>query len=149
MPMHAVLLLRLKEAPAPSTLALLRERFLTEFGLTSEDFYPGGPLLALSNSATDPAPDDGASWISTNLLRSYYGPGYERGDIDFLVRAAEWFERWMPGCEPWYGPDIDAPEGIVAFDAAERERLLDHSRRAGWRGSEGRDRPGAPGESQA
>jgi len=62
--------------------------------------------------------------LSVNVATRYYGPGYERGDLPFLVILAEWLERKIPGCVVLYGGDSD--DTLEPFDAKARSGLLDH-----------------------
>lgn len=68
-------------------------------------------------------PEEGETFIRVFPATRYYGKGYERGDISFLIMLAEWLERVIPGAEVWYGGDSS---GCCAskFDKPERERMM-------------------------
>ncbi len=70
-------------------------------------------------------PEDGETFLTLSLHSRYYGEGYERGDLPFLIMLAEWLERNIPGGEVWYGGDSS---GVLAkrFGKAEREYLFTH-----------------------
>lgn len=70
-------------------------------------------------------PDPGETMLEVHVSTRYYGPGYERGDLPFLVMVAEWLERRIPECEVWYGGDSS---GVCAapFGPEERSEMLDH-----------------------
>ena len=56
----------------------------------------------------------------THLWSSYYGPGYERGDLPFLLALRRWFEAKIPGCAVYYGGDTGETLDLLD-DAAERD----------------------------
>ena len=125
MPTGAVLLVRTQLPLSESQLVRLRELFLAENHLGEEDFYPGGPLVVIRNPNEGPMPIEGGRslWLDTNILRAYFGPGYERGDVELLTRCAAWLEGNIPGGEVWYGHDVD-DDNLRPFGAAERLSLL-------------------------
>jgi hypothetical protein len=126
MPTGAVLLVRTQRPLSDSQLSRLRELFLAENQLGEGDFYPDGPLIIIRSRNEGPIPiEDGRSlWLDTNILRSYFGPGYQRGDVELLTRCAAWLESNVPGGEVWYGHDVD-DDNLRPFGAAERRALLD------------------------
>jgi hypothetical protein len=126
MPTGAVLLVRMQRSLSESELGRLREQFLAENRLSEDDFYPGGPLIIIRDENEGPMPiRDGRSlWINTNILRSYFGPGYTRGDVELITRCAAWLESHVPGGEVWYGHDVD-DDNLRPFGPAERRALLD------------------------
>lgn len=69
-------------------------------------------------------PEKGETFIRVHPATRYYGEGYERGDLPFLIMLAEWLERNIPGGEVWYGGDSS---GVCAekFDKRARKRYLD------------------------
>ena len=101
---------------------------MTRFRLNLEDFYPGGPLITLDKlDSGGTFLEKGAEreWLTLNCLASYYGRGYERGDIEYFCAAAEWLEHIIPGAEVWYGHDCD-DENIMPFDVVARNNLLEY-----------------------
>lgn len=50
-------------------------------------------------------PEPGETFIQVHLQTRYWGPGYERGDLAFIVTLAAWLERRFPESEVWYGGD--------------------------------------------
>ncbi len=129
MPTGAVLLARLRVELAEEFLQKLRGQLSEDLELDSEDFYSDGPLILVRNVNEGPIPiDDGvSSWVNVNLWKSYYRPGYERGDLELFVRCAEWLEQHLENCEVWYGHDVD-DENLRVFDKCAREILLDYQR---------------------
>ena len=125
MPTGAVILVRTPSALSESQLHSLRELFLAENHLSKDDFYSGGPLTIIRNPAEGPMPirDENSLWLNVNIYRSYFGPGYERGDVELLTRCATWLESNIPGSEVWYGHDVN-DDNLRPFGAAEREALL-------------------------
>lgn len=79
-------------------------------------------------SAITPRPTE--TFIRVGLLRRYYGPGYERGDLRFLIALAEWLEQRFEPCEVWYGGDSS---GFWAhhFDRPARDALKLHFYKVG------------------
>lgn len=71
----------------------------------------------------DPLP--GETFLEVHVWASYYGPGYERGDLPFLISIAEWLDRKIPGCTVLYGGDSS---GVCAepFGPEQRAALMDH-----------------------
>lgn len=90
MPTGAVLLVRMQRSLSESALARLRELFLAENRLGEDDFYPGGPLIIIRHPNEGPMPiRDGRSLrLNTNIFRSYFGPGYKRGDVELITGTA-------------------------------------------------------------
>jgi hypothetical protein len=64
-------------------------------------------------------------FINVNLGTRYYGVGYERGDLPFIISVTEWLEYKIPNCEVWYGGDSSGIEAIH-FNAVERKKLFTH-----------------------
>lgn len=81
-------------------------------------------------------PKKGEQFIEVHMWTRYYGPGYERGDLPFIIAVAEWLEIRIPGCEVWYGGDSS---GINAelFDKAARSALFEHFVKGGHRAYRG------------
>ncbi len=93
-------------------------------------FWPNGrralEIVALyEQDGPDIEPAAGETFVRAHLKTRYWGPGYERGDLPFLLAFASWLERKIPACEVWYGGDSS---GVCAvrFDHTERSRMLDH-----------------------
>lgn len=70
-------------------------------------------------------PKKGETFIQVYPATRYYGPGYERGDLPFLIMLAEWLEETIPGAEVWYGGDSSGVEA-VKFDWDARRTLFKH-----------------------
>lgn len=68
-------------------------------------------------------PEKGETFIRVYPATRFYGRGYERGDLPFLIMLAEWLELKIPDCEVWYGGDSS---GICAtrFDREARTELF-------------------------
>lgn len=74
-------------------------------------------------------PKEGEQFVRVQLWDRFYGEGYERGDLPFIIMVAEWLEhriRAVDGnesAEVWYGGDSS---GICAtrFDAKRRLELF-------------------------
>lgn len=64
-------------------------------------------------------------FIEVHLGTRYYGEGYERGDLPFILSVAEWLERRLRGCQVFYGGDSSGVSAI-AFDAVERAKIFAH-----------------------
>lgn len=73
----------------------------------------------------DIEPEDGEQFIQIHPATRYYGEGYERGNLPFLIMLAEWLERRIPGGVVWYGGDSSGVEA-EPFDKAAREKLWAH-----------------------
>lgn len=81
-----------------------------------QDYTQDGP---------DITPAEGEQFIRLNLFGRYYGAGYERGDLPFLLAVAEWLESAIPGSKIFYGGDSS---GVCAepFDGPARDALWRH-----------------------
>ena len=125
MPTGAVLLVRIRHPLIESQLNRLRELFLAENHLAEEDFYVDGPLVVVRHPDEGPMPirDESSLWINANLYRAYFGPGYERGNLELITRCAKWLEENIPGGEVWYGHDAD-DDNLRPFGPSERRALL-------------------------
>lgn len=68
-------------------------------------------------------PEPGETFIEVHLGTRYYGIGYERGDIGFIIHVAEWLEANIPDAQIFYGGDSS---GICAepFDREARRKLF-------------------------
>jgi hypothetical protein len=69
-------------------------------------------------------PPKGKEFLKVNIMESYYGKGYERGNFPFLYTLAKYLEK-KTGGEILYGGDSS---GILAepFGEAERAVLMEH-----------------------
>ena len=125
MPTSARMLVRLRTQPDDTFLQQLRKEFMREMNLSGEDFYSGGPFVTVSREDTKRMPviDDRSTWLDVNMWSTYFGAGYLRGDGEFFIKCGAWLERQIPGCEVYYGHDLD-DENITRFDQAARDELL-------------------------
>lgn len=136
MPVGVTMLVRLNQEPEDSLLQTLRIQFQHDLELTEEDFYNSrfsrGPLVNVEEGDLPfmPVLDEKSAWLNVNLHRSYYGLGYERGDIRLFVRCAEWLEQHLRGCEVYYGNDVD-DENVHLFDKTTRETFMSYYREVG------------------
>src|SRR5687768_8881327 len=130
MPTGAVLLAELPHPLDEPALVRLRSEFLTDMRLGSDDFYVGGPLRIVPSRGEGPIPtsgDERRTWLEVNLWRAYFSPEYPRGDIETIVRCAEWLEARLPGCRRWYGHDVD-DDNPAPFPPQRRQVLLAHAK---------------------
>ena len=116
---------RLTQALSPDQLQELRNEFMKAMPLTVEDFYFEGPLIVVPEQDREvmPVKDDLSFWIAVNLWRSYFGPGYMRGNPKLFARVAEWLEKRLEGAEIYYGNDVDS-ENVALFNSETRKKLL-------------------------
>ena len=129
MPTDAVMVIRLAKAPDWGEPNRWRRDLLTEFD--PEAFNYNGPLCIIRiPEYWGPMVNDGSTWFDVGVSRAYYGKGYERGDVAFFVRVAEWLENRIVGCQVWYGHDAD-DESLAPFGRADREALLSYFREVG------------------
>lgn len=126
MPTAVRIYVRLTQALSPDQLQALRNEFMQAMSLTTEDFYYEGPLIVVPDEERKymPVKDDLSFWIAVNLWRSYFGPGYVRGNPELFARVAEWFEKRLKGAETYYGHDVDS-ENVALFDPEARKKLLE------------------------
>ena len=129
MPTGVKIYIRLRELPTSKDLQTLRNDFIGDMALSEEDFYVSGPLIVVPEADHKymPRKDDSSVWLDLNLWKSYYGPGYERGDPELFIRSAEWLEQHLPGSEIYYGHDVN-DENVSRFDTAARNELLNNYR---------------------
>ncbi len=82
-------------------------------------------LSKIEQDGPDVNPGPGETILEVHVWTRYYGIGYERGDLPFLLVLAEWLERKLPDGAVWYGGDSS---GVCAapFGKAARKKLLDH-----------------------
>jgi hypothetical protein len=130
MPTGVKMYVRMNEAFSPEALQLLRNEFMQAISLTADDFYFSGPLIVVPEDERGymPVIDESSVWLDVNLWKSYYGPGYQRGNPELFVKCAEWLEERLRGSEIYYGHDV-GHENVSLFDHAAREELLDLYRR--------------------
>ena len=126
MPTAVKMYVRLDHPLSPAEVESLREEFMQAMTLTLEDFYYTGPIVIVSAEDRPyvPVKDETSCWLDVNLWRSYFGPGYERGNAELFVRVAEWLEQRWPGAEIFYGHDVN-DENVSRFDDAMRKELLE------------------------
>ena len=97
--------------------------------LTTDDFYLSGPLIVVpeKDRSDMPVKDESSAWLNVNLWKSYFGPGYERGNAELFVKVADWLEQQLPGSEVYYGHDVGG-ENVSKFDGSARNNLLEFYR---------------------
>jgi hypothetical protein len=127
MPTGVTIYVRLNELPPSEELRSLRNEFMQAMALTADDFYLSGPLAVVPEDDRSymPVKDESSMWLDVNLWKSYYGPGYERGNPELFVKVAEWLEQRLPGSEIYYGHDV-GDENVSLFDRSARMKLLEH-----------------------
>jgi len=132
MPTGVKMYVRLKEQPSSEEIELLRNEFIQAMALTAADFYVSGPLTTVprANYKYMPVKDESGVWLDVNLWKAYYGPGYTRGTPELFVECAEWLEQRLPGCEIYYGHDVN-DENVSRFDIRARNQLLELYRKQG------------------
>ena len=132
MPLAAVMYVYLEEHCADSLVAELGAELMRQFGLDDEEFHAGGPLLYLPREDYDLGHVVGEPGflLDLNIRGSYYGVGYERGDLPLFVGIAEWLEQKLPGCRVLYGEDCSG-EGFP-FDELLRVALMEYRRNVGY-----------------
>lgn len=83
------------------------------------------PVDKWEQDGPDILPEQGEFFYRIAIATRYYGVGYERGDLPFIIGVAEALEHMVPGCEVWYGGDSS---GVLAefFGPLERHRLIEH-----------------------
>lgn len=79
----------------------------------------------IEQDGPDEIPREGEQILEVHVFTRYYGVGYERGDLPFLISIAEWLDRKVPGGTVLYGGDSS---GVCAepFGPEQREALWDH-----------------------
>jgi hypothetical protein len=133
MPTGLRMYIRLDKLPQDFSLAALRHEFVQAFSFDVEDdFYIEGPLMLMGEADRSymPVKDEHSIWLNVNLWKSYYGVGYERGDPELFVQCAEWAEKRLPGCQIYYGHDVN-DENVSLFDKSAREKLMKYYRMVG------------------
>jgi hypothetical protein len=66
----------------------------------------------------------GWTTLRVNIFSRYYGPGYERGDLPFLLALARFLEDIVPASYILYGSD--SGDTLEYFGRDEQEDLWDH-----------------------
>jgi hypothetical protein len=68
----------------------------------------------------------GETFILVYTFGRYWGEGYERGDLAFVIAVSMWLETRFPSSEVWYGGHSS---GICAelLDAHARKKLVAHA----------------------
>lgn len=106
-------------------LAFGADRF---FRFEADTFGPGHHNISRVAPGEEPdlkpALAKGETLLEVHVWTRYYGPGYERGDLPFLIAVGEWLERKIPSGLVLYGGD--SGDGVDPFDTAARAKLLDH-----------------------
>lgn len=70
-------------------------------------------------------------WLWVSLWGSFYGEGYERGDLWAYVAIAEWLEQNLPSATVYYGGD--SSDRLELFGKSARSELIAHWALAGGR----------------
>ena len=70
-------------------------------------------------------PSPGEMFLRTHPATRFYGKGYERGDLPFLLALADWLRMKVPGGEVWYGGDSSGVR-FRSLDTAYRDELWSH-----------------------
>lgn len=132
MPLGVYMVFRTNKRLDYHSLEKLQQEFMTAFGFDLEDFYIDGPFVYPDiQELTDDLREiteanseyiGSGFWININLWKSYYGPGYERGDIQQFVVIAEWLEERLPNCHVYYGED--SSHVLRRFDKTYRDRII-------------------------
>lgn len=73
---------------------------------------------------------EGGTLVECNTRQSYYGPGYERGNLGTILAHCDWVAREFPGAVVYYGGDTGA---ILQPIADQLDELLAH-----WHGPNSR-----------
>ena len=130
MPTGVKIYVRLNDPLSAEELQLLRNEFTQAIALAADDFYLSGPLTVVPEEDRSymPVKDENSLWLDINLWKSYYGPGYERGDPELFVKVADWLEQRLQGSEIYYGHDV-SDENVSLFDRSARDKLLEHSKK--------------------
>jgi hypothetical protein len=70
-------------------------------------------------------PEEWETFLKVNIWQRYYGEGYERGDLPFIIAVADYLERKIPNSSIWYGGDSS---GVCAepFGKGRRKELFDY-----------------------
>lgn len=68
-------------------------------------------------------PEKDETFIEVGLITRYYGEGYERGNLPFLIMVAEFLEIKIPNSQIWYGGDSSGIEALL-FDKKRRNELF-------------------------
>ena len=79
-------------------------------------FQDGGPPIVAEADE---------QFLRLSLYGSYYGQGYERGDLPFTIMLARWLEFRLPKGDIHYGGDCGGTR-IEPFDEAVRTELFTH-----------------------
>jgi hypothetical protein len=126
------MLVQLPETPSELLLQALRVGIQQDFNADKGYFSYEGPLKYVNEEDLPfmPVNDSDSVWITVNLWCSYYGCGYERGDIKFLVECAEWLEQRLPSCKVYYGHDVN-DENVRLFDSATRAKFIAYYQQVG------------------
>lgn len=133
MGIDAKMLVKTKENVTPEQVLKIAYRMASTFGAERfwirRDTSPMEHCLTIINEYWQDGdsvfPEEGEVLIEPHFFTRYYGVGYERGDIMFLIGVAEFLETHIPGGIIYYGGDSS---GVCAtpFDKTERERIWRH-----------------------
>ena len=95
-----------------------------EEGDPNNDHHLKGKTLYFQDGPNIEAEPD-EQFLEVSVQTRYYGEGYERGDLPFIILLSEWLEYVIPGCEVWYGGDSSGIEAEL-FDRQARDVLKGH-----------------------
>lgn len=77
------------------------------------------------DASKDVKPVQGESLLEVHVGTRYYGEGYERGNLPFILSVLEWLEAKFPGGTVYYGGDSSGVL-IEPFPKAARDALFKH-----------------------
>lgn len=136
MGIDAEMFVRTRQPLTPEQVRILAFRLGETFG--ADSFYRDRENMRhhlvvvdrYEQDGPDLLPEPGEQFLRVHLWTRYYGVGYERGDLPFIVALAAWLETNIPGGEVWYGGDSS---GVCAkpFGQRQRNALFRHFARQG------------------
>lgn len=132
MALNAHMLVRLFSDISDSEIQSVRNELYESFGgscfvAECEEAEPSGfaPFTRIDNIAgvSDVLPECG-HWFDMNLALRYFGPGYPKGNLDLILRIADWVLCRLTDAEVWYGNDSDEVTIKKLTDAYRHELVL-------------------------
>ena len=85
------------------------------------EFHQDGPEIK---------PENNEQFIEVHTLNRYYGEGYEKGPLPFIICVAWWLEENIPNSTVFYGGDSSGIEA-EKFDKESREKLFKYFAKSG------------------